>query len=303
MEIGTMYEFPPLEGKFSKFDDLATCICEKLPLHPEIDKVYILHNTEQKNTQSDGWSWGKANKSNKANFANKPGSQKAVKYKCAVKDCPAVKFVDVALEFDMTRTYYDQRHKHKKLSSVVSKDQKMLNAELDSSGDDDFVNPNKQFKRKLNSDDGPRSKLPQCDTELNESLHFNPEITSTPIARKNMNGSNIANPMVTSDDLSKRNPVAADPDSTSHQSAVRSENKRLKATLVTSATDIASMLKENEIIKEEVKKNDALLGSLKKQNTVLNQNLSIVRKDAEKLRSDNLILENSVKVSKGEVET
>ena len=118
-----------------------------------------------------------------------------------------------------------------------------------------------------------------------------------------MNGSNIANPMVTSDDLSKRNPVAADPDSTSHQSVVRSENKRLKETLVTSAADIASILNENEVIKEEVKKNDALLGSLKKQNTVLNQNLSIVRKDAEKLRSENLILENSVNVGKGEVET
>ena len=111
MEVGVSYEFPSFEGKYAKFNSFPVKICPRLPLYPNLKQVFVLHGTNKEMVR-DGWNWGFANKSDKTFFSNEKDVQKALKYKCNVVGCPAVKYVDMVVKFDMTRVYYDSQHKH-----------------------------------------------------------------------------------------------------------------------------------------------------------------------------------------------
>ena len=114
------FQFPPFEGKVARFNKLNVKHVVRLPYKPDRSDVYILSCSESEFIKTDGWRWSSANKSNKLNFANIPGIQKAVKFRCAVTDCTAVKFVDIVYKYCLARVYYDGEHKHNKSKSNLS---------------------------------------------------------------------------------------------------------------------------------------------------------------------------------------
>ena len=112
MQTGVSYNFPEFDGKYERFNNYKVNICQGLPVCPPCDQVFIIHSTNIGVIKTDGWMWGRADKSSKSFFGNVKGVQRAIKYKCSVENCPAVKFVDMAFQYDMSRVYYDNLHKH-----------------------------------------------------------------------------------------------------------------------------------------------------------------------------------------------
>ena len=129
MESGVEYRFPVFEGKFSKFNNFPVKRCQRIPLNPDNDHVYIVYTTDKESLHQDGFKWSAGNKSNKEFFENISNVQRAIKYKCSIFGCPAVKFVDTVLSHAISRIYYDFHHLHddvapasKKSSNVKSID-------------------------------------------------------------------------------------------------------------------------------------------------------------------------------------
>ena len=63
MDHGIEYQFPPFEGKVAKFGNLSSKLVVRVPSHPDINKVYLIHSTETEVIKSDGYNWGPTNKS------------------------------------------------------------------------------------------------------------------------------------------------------------------------------------------------------------------------------------------------
>ena len=97
MESGVEYRFPVFEGKFSKFNNFPVKRCQRIPLNSDNDHVYIVYTTDKESLHQDGFKWSAGNKSNKEFFKNISNVQRAIKYKCSIFGCPAVKFVDTVL--------------------------------------------------------------------------------------------------------------------------------------------------------------------------------------------------------------
>ena len=193
------FQFPPFEGKVARFNKLNVKHVVRLPYKPDRSDVYILSCSESEFIKTDGWRWSSANKSNKLNFANIPGIQKAVKFRCAVTDCTAVKFVDIVYKYCLARVYYDGEHKHNKTKSNLSEvlrpneafdkkrggKHKYINNNTES--DDDFEKPvvkSKRFeKSNFVADQMSKPKVPGECIEIENQLQtsFNPAITSTPL--------------------------------------------------------------------------------------------------------------------------
>ena len=199
MESGMQFQFPPFEGKVARFNKLNVKHVVRLPYKPDRSDVYIFSCSESEFIKTDGWRWSSANKSNKLNFANIPGIQKAVKFRCAVTDCTAVKFVDIVYKYCLARVYYDGEHKHNKTKSNLSEvlrpneafdkkrggKHKYINNNTES--DDDFEKPvvkSKRFeKSNFIADQMSKPKVPGECIEIENQLQtsFNPAITSTPL--------------------------------------------------------------------------------------------------------------------------
>ena len=168
MESGSCYQFPPYEGRYSKFNDFEVQGCKKLPYQPSTDKVFLIHGTEKSSYNLDGFKWGFGNKSDKTFFGNIPNNQKALKYKCSVINCPAVKYVDIVLNYDVTRVYYDKNHEH---STVMKGKVSLLNSKLP---------PVKKSKLSLPKSSRKRSFIDDSDDD-DFSRHFSTK-TSTPLS-------------------------------------------------------------------------------------------------------------------------
>ena len=146
-ESAICFEFPAFEGRYVHLNEHPDEVVNRLPHHPSIDQVYVLHGTQgMGGVNLDGWNWARPNKSNKSNFVNIPQHQKAFKLKCSEIDCPAVKFVDEALQFKMSRVYYEYEHKHEQSKAPPKPKSKVRKISLDGSDDDDFVVPQSQIQ-------------------------------------------------------------------------------------------------------------------------------------------------------------
>ena len=117
---GYVFEFPPFEGKFAKFQTKPIVQVKKLPNKPDVNNVYLVYGNT--NLQSDGWKWAKGNKSNKSNFTNEKGVSRATKYKCQFDQCSAIKYIDTSIACGVSRIYYANGHKAHKTSPRKSKE-------------------------------------------------------------------------------------------------------------------------------------------------------------------------------------
>ena len=110
---GSLVEFPPFEGKFQRFQTFKSEDVQRLPNKPSIHKVFFIYGVSNISVScKDGWSWAKGNKSNKTNFSNESGCTSALKYKCKILNCEAIRFIDTIFSHGVSRVYYQNDHRH-----------------------------------------------------------------------------------------------------------------------------------------------------------------------------------------------
>ena len=285
MESGVEYRFPVFEGKFSKFNNFPVKRCQRIPLNPDNDHVYIVYTTDKESLHQDGFKWSAGNKSNKEFFKNISNVQRAIKYKCSIFGCPAVKFVDTVLSHAISRIYYDFHHLHddvapaskKRKSHVKSIDKgskvKKRKFFIDESYEEQ--EPDDQpddFKRRpcSNSTNYYRIKEISEDTSNNSEESNNPRLGEEMVDINCNKGSGDEVPLVASE-LSK--------------------NTCERNDLV---NDIANLELKSKL-------NEVQIKLLRKKKNALSQNLLDQLSTIQRLRVENSVLQKSIEISNREV--
>ena len=286
MESGTCFEFPPFEGKYSHLNDYPVDVLYSLPYHPRIDQVYVLHGTDGEAVKSDGWIWARPNKSNKLNFVNIPHCQKALKYKCSEYDCPAVKFVDSTMKYDMSRVYYESEHKHEnKKEKIKPKEISNLKRKyIDESDEDDRISKKQT----------PIKSIPTA---------FKPTFSSTPFSfeKSNTNAIRRDNPEAIS--LSTcRISSPSNPKENLNVDQQLKENKKLKVQLKATGDGAEQLKKENDLMSSEIRDNISHIQDLKEKRNDLKETLQIQEEEKEILLCDNKVLEISINRGMNEID-
>ena len=294
MEAGISYEFPSFEGKYAKFNYFPVKICPRLPLYPNLKQVFVLHGTNKEMVR-DGWNWGFANKSDKTFFSNEKDVQKALKYKCNVVGCPAVKYVDMVVKFDMTRVYYDSQHKHGG-GGVKSADNLQIK-KVPNFAFEDVEKRSKPIKKlKTKSEEQTtktklkkKSYIDSSDEEEVQNTVFAPSLTSTPAPAS---GQQTVVDITSSDKAEESLVLKSSCTDSSLMEKFKSSNK-----------SVNMMLEETVDFKLKIKLNEAHLNLLKDEKKMLSTTLLSQMKEIQKLKTDNLILKQSLDIGQDNIET
>ena len=281
MESGSCYQFPPYEGRYSKFNDFEVQGCKKLPYQPSTDKVFLIHGTEKSSYNLDGFKWGFGNKSDKTFFGNIPNNQKALKYKCSVINCPAVKYVDIVLNYDVTRVYYDKNHEH---STVMKGKVTLLNSKPP---------PVKKSKLSLPKSSRKRSFIDDSDDD-DFSRHFSTK-TSTPLSssREPVSKDLFDEEISGNERLDK----AVNEETSFYENTAKANNSEI---LCVGRQQVNVLVNDNLELNLKIKLNLAHINLQRNKKKALTEKLMTQLKDIQRLQSENAMLEKSLHI--GEVE-
>ena len=336
MESASSYEFPPFDGKYSKFEDYPTHLVKQLPTNADTNLVFIVHNTATDQLKQDGHAWGRADKSSKSFFGNIPGKQRAIKFKCSIQNCPAVKFVDMVYDYDMSRVYYDHNHQHERphntngdktklpQNSLAKKDnekiiEKLMNSNLNEPNviideideEDVLANTIKGPKKRKSKEEGgvPRHKkktyIDDSDDEI--SRNFIPNITSTPMPQKDLNRKRTQIAGVfhvnTYKPTHHKPPLDDTISEPLHPVSAISKNSKLKEVLTSKTEDRSKLIKENEDMNLKIQQTADNISMLKNEKHLLSNELLGQMKTFRELKANNLELRNDLQIKSDEIES
>ena len=288
MESGCSFQFPRFEGKFEHNNNKQIEFCSKLPKFPDIEKIYTVYETQLDALKSaDGWRWGPSNKSSKTFFGNIKDVQRSLKYKCSINGCLAVKFVESEFKFEVSRIYYENHHQH--VNKIDSNKLVIRRSELKEKDDGHNEEkgilekrnklkrrlPTKFTENRINSK-AKRVFIDETSDESETESGFNPKSTSTPVPKENAE--------------------------TAQESIIR-KNGKLKDVLEAKDLSLGELLKENLDLKLKIKMNNAHMRMMISEKGRLSQELLKQIKDVQKLKSETVILENSLNLGVIEIHT